>query len=297
MKLQNINRRIISEHIFDIFNVLFLATLTLICLYPFYYVLIYSLSDPLRARGVTLLPAGFTLKNYLIILRLPGLAHAAFVSVARTVIGAGLTVFCSSLFAFVLTKDRLPIRKLMYRMTIATMYMSAGLIPWYLVRRLYHLDNTFWLYIVPTVISAYYVILLKTFIEQLPPSLEESAKIDGAGIMHIFFRIVLPLSTPIIATILVFSAVDQWNAYFDNYVLVSDKSLYTLQYILFTYLNRASAISTDINQLKMRGLAEATSPAAIKMTITMVVTLPVLFVYPIAQRYFVKGIMIGAIKG
>jgi ABC-type glycerol-3-phosphate transport system permease component len=178
------------------------------------------------------------------------------------------------------------------------MYLNAGLIPWYLVMRLYKLNNSFFLYIIPSAIVAYYVVLLKTYIEQLPQSLEESAKLDGAGYLTIFIKIIFPLSTPIIATIAVFASVGQWNTWYDNYFLVQNPQLRTLQLILYDYLNEANAIAQasieDIN----RGMAVTElTPTSVRMTITMVATLPILFVYPRMQRYFIKGIMMGAVKG
>ena len=293
-------KKTISGQIFDFCNIVVLTLFTLVCIYPFYYVFIYSLSDPRQAAlGVYLLPKGFTIFNFTTIFRLSGLARAAFVSVARTVIGTFLTVFCSALFGYVLTKDKLPFKAVIYRFSIITMYMGAGLIPWYLTIKMYGLSNTFLLYVIPSAVGMFDVILIKTFIEQLPASLEESARIDGAGYLTCFVRIIIPLSVPIIATISVFSAVGQWNSYFDNYIFVTNENLRTLQYILFSYMRRAEIVSRDINAMK-EAMAQRRSnitPMSVRMSITMVITLPILFVYPFAQRYFVKGILIGAIKG
>ena len=291
----NLIKRSVLEKIFDVFNLSFLTIVTLICLFPFYYIFIYSISDPARAHTITLLPIGVTIDNYINILQLPGLFNSAIVSVSRTVIGSSLTVFCCALFGYVLTKDKLPCRKIIYRYLVATMYLGAGLIPYYLTIRAYGLPNTFWVYVIPTAVSAFNVVLIKTYIEQLPASLEESARIDGAGYLNIFFKIIVPLSMPIIATIFVFAAVFQWNSFFDNFLFVREDSLRTLQYTLFLYLRRAEVVTADIDSL--RELATRPTPQAVRMTITMIVTFPVLFVYPFAQRYFVKGIMIGAIKG
>ena len=293
------NNRVIKKSvqsiIFDIFNYTLLACIALVCIFPFYYIFIYSISSPDRAHTITLLPVGLTLNNYINIIQLPGLFNSTFISVARTVIGSTLTVFCCMLFGYVLTKDLLPCRKLIYRFLIATMYLSVGLIPYFLTIRAYGLPNTFWVYIIPSALSAFNVVLIKTFIEQQPAGIEESARIDGAGYLTIFFRIIIPLSAPTIATIFVFAAVGQWNAFFDNFLFVRDENLQTLQYTLYLYLRRAEVITGDIDRL--REMAQNLTPQTVRMTITMLVTFPVLFVYPFAQRYFVKGIMIGAIKG
>jgi ABC-type glycerol-3-phosphate transport system permease component len=289
----------VSEYGFQILNYLILILFTLLCFYPFYYIFIYSISDTVRvAGGVTLLPKGFSLYSYEKVFQLSGILNATLISVLRTVAGTALTVFCCSLFAYFMTIEKFPMRKVFYRFLIITMYFNAGLIPWYLLMKLLYLKNNFLLYIVPGAMSAFYVILIKTYIEQLPKSLEESAKIDGAGYFMIYRRIILPLSTAIIATIVVFTAVGQWNTWLDNYFLVSDKKLYVLQYLLYQYLMDASSLARPtVNQINSGEAAKALSSMTVKMTVTMVVTLPIVFVYPFAQRYFVKGIMLGAIKG
>ena len=270
-----------------------------LCLYPFYYVFIYSISDPSAAqKGLTFLPREVTLSNYAQVFRLEGISGALIVSVLRTVVGTSLTILCCSFFAYLVTKGNMSGRKIVYRMVVVTMYFNSGLIPWYLTMKAYQLNNTFWVYVIPTAVSAYYVVLLKTFMEQLPSSLEESARLDGAGYLRCFASIVFPLSKPIVATITVFAAVAQWNSWFDNYILVSERSLKTLQLILYDFLNQASAIASMSNSERTQGVAAIQiTPEAVRMTITMVVTLPILFVYPFMQKHFVKGIMLGAVKG
>jgi ABC-type glycerol-3-phosphate transport system permease component len=193
-------------------------------------------------------------------------------------------------------------RRFIYRLVVITMYVNSGLIPWFLTMKMYGLSNNIWVYIVPRAISAYYVILLKTFMEPLPASLEESAELDGAGILTVFTRIIFPLSKPILATIAVFAAVTQWNSWFDNLILVTRADLKTLQLTLRDVLNRASALAKQMNQSGSGSSMEIAStmditPTSVRMTMTMIVTLPILFVYPFMQRYFIKGIMLGAIKG
>lgn len=270
----------------------------LLCVYPFYYVFIYSLSAPSDAqKGITFFPRGLTLSNYAQVFRLSGIPSALLISCMRTLIGTVITILCCSLFAYLVTKEKMYGRKIIYRMVVITMYFSSGLIPWYLTMKLYHLNNTFLVYVLPTAISAYYIVLLKTFMEQLPESLEESAKLDGAGYLQIFTKIVFPLSKPIVATITVFAAVAQWNSWFDNYILVSSEHLKTLQLMLYEYLNEASAIATMSNTERNQGVMVQITPEAVRMTITMVVTMPILFIYPLMQKHFVKGIMLGAVKG
>ncbi|WP_225446289.1 carbohydrate ABC transporter permease [Paenibacillus rhizovicinus] len=288
-----------SASSFDIMNYAVQIVFTLVCIYPFYYIFIYSVSDPQQAlKGLILLPKQLTIVNYTHIFRLDNMLHSFIVSVLRTVIGTILTIACSTWFAYAVTKNELYLRKTIYRFLVITMYFNAGLIPWYLTMKELGLKNNFLLYVLPGAVVAYYVVLLKTFIEQLPQALEESAMIDGAGHLTIFTRVIFPLSMPIVATIAVFASVGQWNTWTDNYFLVSSDNLQTLQLILYNYLTDAQQIvnSSNLQDLN-RGLATKISPESIRITITMVVTLPVMLVYPFLQRYFVKGIMLGAIKG
>ena len=273
--------------------------LTIVCIYPFYYVLIYSISDPQEAsKGLFLLPAGFSLDTYKGIFMLNDIPSAFLISVARTILATILTIAGSSFFAYLVTNDKMYGRKFIYRFVILTMYLNAGLIPWYMTMKAYHLQNNFLLYIVPGIVTAYYVILLKTYMESLPRELEESAKIDGAGIFTIFSKIVFPLSKPIVATIGVYSLVGQWYQWTDNYFLVSDARLQTLQMVLYNYLNQANRFQgMTSSAIDASAVMSSITPTSVKMCITMVVVIPILFVYPFLQKYFVKGIMLGAVKG
>lgn len=285
--------------VFNIANYSVLTLLLLVTVYPFYYIFIYSISDAnLIHKGITIFPAGFSIENYKSVFQLSGVADAAFISAARTILGTVLTIICSSFFSYLVTKKEMLFRKAIYRFVIISMYFNAGFIPWYLTMRALGLRNNFLLYILPGAINAFFIILIKTFIEQMPAALEESAKIDGAGYITIFVRIIFPLSKPIIATVAVFCAVGQWNGWIDNFFLVENPKLKTLQLMLYEYLSQAQAIATKSSrELSSGQVSKGLSPEAIKMTMTMVVTFPILLVYPSLQRYFVKGIMMGAIKG
>lgn len=269
----------------------------IVTLYPFYYVFIVSISDPSRLYNIFLVPHGFTLQAYKSVFSYRNILGASVISVARTFIGTMLTVIASSFFAYLMTKNY-PGRKLFYRLLVVTMYLNAGLIPWFITMKAYGLSDSFLLYVVPTMLTAFYVILVKTFIEQIPKALEESAIIDGAGFVKIFKLIIFPLSKPIIATIAVFAAVNQWNAWMDNYLLVNNPKLQTLQLMLYNCLNEAEAFTRKTAQEMGSGTSEIKiSPVSIRMAITMIVTLPIIFVYPYFQKYFIKGIMLGAVKG
>lgn len=284
---------------FDLVNYALLTLFVLICIYPFYYVFIYSISDPAKVvQGIFLAPAGFELGTYKNILMLPYIKTAFIVSIARTVVGTLLTIVCCSFFSYLLTKDRMLLRKFVYRLLVVTLYINAGLIPWYITMKMLHLDDSFLLYVLPSAVSGFNVILIKTYIEQLPAALEESAMIDGAGYLTLFWRVIFPLCKPIVATVAIFAAVGQWNNWMDNYFLVHSQHLKTLQLTLYEFLNSASSLANmDASSITKNAQNVKMTPETIKMTTTMIVTFPILLVYPFMQRYFVKGIMLGAIKG
>lgn len=277
-------------------TLLFLA-IAFVCFYPFYYVIITALSDSsVPVSQIVWAPIKLTLNNFLKVFNLKGMWQALGVSVARTVIGTVVTLFFTSMLAFCLTHKELPFRSFFYRFAIISMYINAGLIPWYLTMRTLHMIDNFWAYILPMAVSVYNMVLIKTFMEDIPPAMEESAMIDGAGYFTIYLRIILPMCIPVLASVAVFTAVNHWNSWTDNLLLVDSNNLRTLQLTLMEYLNQASSIADQAATGGITG-GVSISPFTIRMTITMVVTLPVLLVYPFMQKYFIKGIMLGAVKG
>lgn len=284
--------------VFDVINVFVLGLVAFLCAYPFYYLIIYSLSNSTEVArtDIWLLPAGFTLYNYEVLLKDPDIWQAFFVSAARTVIGTVLTVFCSAFLAYLLTQKELPCRKFFYRMTVLTMYLNAGLIPYFIIMKNYGLKNNFLLYVIPGAIGAYFVILIKTYMESLPSELAEAATVDGAGPFKIFYKIIMPVCKPILASVSVFSAVNQWNAWQDNFYLVRERSLKTLQLYLVEMLSTLDmTLINDVNTALEQ--MQKTSSLSMKACIAVVTMLPVMLVYPFFQKYFVKGIMVGSIKG
>jgi putative aldouronate transport system permease protein len=290
-------KRTASERILAIVNNSLLLVVAFVTLFPFYYILIYSLSLPDRAlTGVYFLPKGFTLTNYVAVFERNNILHAIFISVSRSVVGTLAAVAGCSMLAYGISKKALPFRKTMYRLLIIAMYFNVGLIPWYLTMRKLGLYNNFLLYIFPTVIVTFFVILLKTFFEQLPASLEESAMVDGAGHFTVFRMIVLPLSKPILATIALYQAVIQWNSWVDNFYLAPSENLKTLQLLLYSFLTELSSAQSALLHNTSTQVIQVT-PESIRMTITVVAILPVLCIYPFMQKYFQTGILIGAVKG
>jgi putative aldouronate transport system permease protein len=245
-------------------------------------------------------PKGVHFENYIKVLKLPGLLDAAFISVSRTVLGTLLTVAGSAFLGYLFTKNEMWGRKFWYRFLVVTMYFNAGLIPWYVTMLNLGMTNNFLAYIVPGIVAPFNIIMVKTYIESIPAALQESAQIDGAGYLTIFIRVIVPLSMPILATIAIFSAVGQWNSFTDTLFLVSNGKLFTLQFILYRYLNEATSLASLIKSMESGGtidISKLQTPTSIRTTVTMIVVTPILLVYPFFQRFFVKGIMIGSVKG
>lgn len=289
--------RALLDNSLKILNYMILGLVVVITFYPFYYILIYSLSSPFEAiKGVYFLPRGITVNNFLEVLKRNSIASSVLVSLSRAALGSLLTVICSSIFAYGISKRFVPFRRTIYLLLVISMYFSPGLIPWYMTMKAYGLKNNFLLYILPWAVVPFFVILFKTSFEQLPQEIEESALFDGASYFKAYWYIIMPLSTPVIATIALFQAVGQWNYWIDNLFLCSSKSLLTLQLLLLSFLNEAAAISNAGLTNSELGARTMTS-TAVRMTITIIALVPISLIYPFAQRYFVKGILIGAVKG
>ncbi|WP_225046590.1 carbohydrate ABC transporter permease [Lacticaseibacillus kribbianus] len=293
-----------GERVFRVFNILFFIVFTLLCIYPFYYLIINTISaNDLSANGaINWLPKHIQFENYVQVFKLDGLGLAALVSVGRTVIGTALTVFASAFMGFMFTREKMWKRKFWYRFVIITMYFNAGLIPMFITMKNLGLTNSFWVYVLPGIVAPFNIILVKTYIESLPRSLEEAAELDGASTWQVFWQIILPSCTPILATVAIFSAVGQWNSFQDTLIYITDQKLYSLQYLLYQYINQASSLAAMVKNSggglnSVAAVATAQTPTSIRMTVSIVVVLPIMFIYPMFQRYFTKGIMLGAVKG
>ncbi len=293
-----------GDKTFNVINYIVFGIFTLICIYPFYYMIINTISaNDLSAAGeINFLPSGLHLENYKALLELDGLGSAAIVSIGKTVLGTALTVLSSAFLGFMFTQEKMWKRKLWYRIVVITMYFNAGVIPMFITMKNLHLTNTFWVYVIPTIVQPFNIILVKTYVESIPKALQEAAEIDGAGIFKIFYKIILPACTPILATVAIFSAVNQWNSYQDTLLYITDQKLYSLQYLLYTYINQASSLASMVKNsgtgaISAAVLATQQTGTSIRMTVSVVVVLPILFIYPMFQRFFVKGIMIGSVKG
>ena len=283
-----------SRKAFLVFDTLLMILLALICIYPFWYVLCYSFSDTTAAsvNPPVINPAGFTLSNYKEILTLKGFFPALGMSVLRTVVGTGLSVFCCSFLAYLFTKDKMPARKILYRFVVFTMYFAGGLIPNYiLVTQWLHLGDTVWAIVLPGAISTFNLLLMKSFFAGLPGELEEAAAMDGMGVYGIFVKIIIPLSKPIIATMCLFYLVGMWNEWFGPFLYLNQDSMKPISLWVRQLVEGANSVDTSSS-------AEASSVQATLKSATMVLTsAPIICVYPFVQRYFVQGMTMGAVKG
>ena len=299
-----VEKRSVNDIIFDILNYAFFIIFTLICVFPFYYLFINTISDNgLVSKGlVNFYPRGLHIKNYIALKDVNGLGMSFIVTLARTVIGTIVSTVASGFVGYLVTKKEMWHRKIFYRFMIITMYFSAGLIPWFTTMQMLGLTNTFWAYIIPGIVSVYNIIMVKTYIESIPAELEESASIDGASYMTIFVKIIWPLSKPILATIAIWCADGHWNSFQDSLVLMSGApKLKTLQERLYIYLNQSSNLAASMGTATT-GLSETQrqqmlNTKSIQYTVAMVTAIPILCVYPFMQKYFVKGLMLGAVKG
>ncbi|MDO5326079.1 MAG: carbohydrate ABC transporter permease [Clostridia bacterium] len=295
---RSVNDRIVNAVIILVFSVF-----TLLCIFPFYYLFINTISDNdlVSSGAVNFYPQGIHFNNYIALRNVSDLGSSALVTVARTIIGTALMMLTSAWAGYLVTKQKMWHKSLWYRLLVITMYFNAGLVPWYMNMMMLGLTNNFLAYIIPGMVAPYNIILVKTYIESIPAALEESAVIDGAGPFKVFLSIIWPLSIPILATIAIFGAVGNWNSFQDSLLLMSNRpDLYTLQHRLYTYLNTSSnlgALMSGSGGVSTQAVQNMLNTKVIKYTISMVTIIPILLVYPFMQRYFVKGIMLGAVKG
>lgn len=294
-----------GDRVFNVIVYAFFFIFTLSCVFPFYYLFINTISDnSLVSKGaINFIPRGINFNNYIGLLTANEVGRAFLVSISRTIIGTALMVAASAFVGYLVTKQQMWHRKFWYRFLVITMYFNAGTIPWYLNMSMLGLTNNFMAYIIPGIVAPYNIILVKTYIESIPGELEESAFMDGAGYWTIFRKIIWPLCKPILATIAIFGAVGHWNSFTDSLILMQGApELYTLQHRLYLYLTTSSNLGALMNGGVSSAAAEqimqtALNAKVIKYTISMVSIIPILMVYPFMQRYFEKGIMLGAVKG
>lgn len=290
------------DYIFTAINTLFMVIIACVMLYPILNTLAVSFNDAtdtLRG-GIYLWPRIFTTYNYKVIYQTCNLGTAFFISASRTILAAALNVFFTAMVAYTLTRQKYVLRKPITLIYVITMYVGAGLIPSYMLIRNLHLLNNFMVYIIPGLVSAFDLIVVRTYMQGLPASLIESAEIDGANEFTVFIKIIFPLSAPVLATIALFCAVSQWNSWFDTFIYCSsNKKLTTLQFELMkslsTAMNQSGSTANDV-ATSGEAVKNQVTPVSIRAAITIVAAVPILIVYPFLQKYFVQGMTLGSVK-
>ncbi|MEK5639614.1 sugar ABC transporter permease [Paenibacillus rhizosphaerae] len=289
-----------QDRILEAIVYLSMIVVTVLTIYPFLNVLAISFNDSVDTvrGGITIWPRQFTLKNYDLIFTYSGLITGFKISVLRTVIGTIAGLLSGSMLAYALARSDFQARRWISMFLAITMYVSGGMIPGFILLKELHLINTFAVYILPGLVSAFNVFVIRSFIDGLPYALQESAKLDGANDFTIYWRVILPLCKPALATVALFLAVGQWNSWFDTYLFNgSNESLTTLQYELMKILQSTTTGATNSQDAaNMAQRMAQVSPESVKMAITIIVTVPILVVYPFLQKYFVKGMTLGAVK-
>jgi putative aldouronate transport system permease protein len=270
--------------------------------YPFWNALVISFNNGLDTSlgGITFWPRKFTFENYGIVFQDKRLLNGFVVAVLRTVVGTLLSIICTAIFAYGMSKRELAGRKFYMVVGIVTLYFSGGLIPYYLLIKELGLRDSFWVMVIPGAISVWNMIIFRTFFMGLPAGLDESARIDGCGHWGTFFRIVLPLSGPVLATLSLFTAVYHWNDWFTPGIFITKEKLLPIQTMLKQILN-SNIMTEQMAQLDSAAQGAASrmrnvTTKSLSMATMMVATLPIVMVYPFVQKYFVKGVLIGSLK-
>ena len=307
INLQTARRKtLLSNLIFDVIIYLTLIFVVIVTVYPFWNTLALSFNDGLDSLkgGITFFPRKFTIKNYSNLFETDYIFKAGLISVSRTILQTVLNVFCTSMLAYSLSRKEFVLKKSLTAVIVISMYVNAGLIPGYMLMKKLGLLNNYLVYIIPNLIDAFNFILVRTYINGLPDSFVESARIDGANEFKIFLQIIMPLIIPSIAMTCLFVAVNAWNSWFDTYLYTSGKkNLHSLQYVLMSFLQASQQQSNSASNANALAVAAASgasaaqvTPVAIRASITIVATVPILIVYPFVQKYFVTGMTIGGVK-
>ena len=285
--------------LFDYINVIIMLLVVLVCIYPLIYVVAGAFNEGMdyMRGGVFLFPRKFSLDNFEMVFNDKRLITGFKVTISRTFIGTITGTFFTALVAYGMSRKDLPARNIIYWFNIFTMFFSGGLIPSYLVLKSLHLINTFWVYIIPSLYSVFNMIVFANFFREIPEELHESAVLDGANEFHIFLKLYLPMSGPVLATIALWNGVGHWNAFFDSMVYTSDANLQTLQLFLVKQIKEAAMAQGEAASKVPAQVVRTTSITTIRYAAIVVSTFPVLVVYPFVQKYLSRGVILGALKG
>jgi putative aldouronate transport system permease protein len=286
-----------SEAVFDVLNVLLMLVICFLTLYPIWYVLVNSFNDGTDAMrgGIYWLPRKFSFESYLAVFANTGIMRAMGVTVAKTLIGTVVHVFFTAMVAYAFSRKELIGRKFYMMIGTITLFFGGGLIPYFLLIRDLGMLDSFMVYIIPAMFNFFDLIIFLAFFREIPAGLEEAARIDGANDFAIFYKIVIPVSMPVIATIALFHGVYQWNDYFVGMIFINNQDLQPIQTYLFRVVAQAS--SNLMMTAAPGGIAKTVTSQSIKLATMVVTTAPIIIAYPFLQKYFVKGFMIGSIKG
>ena len=285
------------DKVFVVCNTLFMIAFVVVTLYPVLNTLAISFNDGTDALrgGIYLWPRKWTLKNYITVLQKQNLITGAYITVARTVSGTLLALAANAILAFIVSRKNFLFKRELSLFWVITMYVNGGMIPTFLLYRGLHLTNSFWVYIIPGMFSAFNMLVIRTYMAGIPDSLEESAQLDGAGYTTIFLKIISPLCKPVYATVALFVAVGQWNSWFDAMLYNRMSShLTTLQYELMKLLSSVTNQGTSAEAMK--NAAGTVTPTSVRAAATILTMLPIICLYPFLQRYFVTGLTIGGVK-
>ncbi len=286
---------------FDWINYFLMAVMAFIMLYPLWYCVVGSFNegtDYLRG-GVFLWPRKWTIANYKAVFLDHSILNAFAITIAKCLVGTVTSVLCTAMVSYAITRPQLKLKKYYIPFIMVTMFFSGGLIPYFILIVNLKLYDSFWVYIIPTMFSAYNMIIIQSFMRDLPRELIESAKIDGANEYRIFFQMILPLCKPVLATIALFTIVNHWNSYFDSMMYTASQELQTIQLFLKKVITDPSVAKGlgSAATIAIPDQATTLTPQVVKLATMVVTALPVICVYPFLQRYFVKGVTMGAVKG
>ena len=298
-KKNKASRRVNGDKVFEVCNAIFMILFVVITLYPVLNTVAISFNDGIDAvrGGLHLIPRKFTLHNYGVVLRMQNMTTGALIAVLRTVIGTLLALVANALLAFIVSRKEFIFKSQLSLFWVVTMYVNGGLIPVLLLYKSLGLTNSFWVYVIPGMISAFNVLVMRTYMQGLPESLEEAAQIDGATYMTIFVKVVSPLCKPVYATVALFVAVGQWNSWFDTMLYNRMKSEYTtLQYELMKLLSSAMQQSGSATTTNNAQAAAQVTPVTLRAAASVITMAPIIALYPFLQRYFVAGLTIGGVK-
>ena len=290
-------RRSRADIAFTICNTIFMILFVIITLYPVINTLAISFNngtDALRG-GIYLFPRKFTWKNYATVLKKDSLMTGCFITVARTILGTVFSLAANAILAFIVSRKRFLFSRELSLFYVITMYVNGGMIPVFLLYKGLHLTNSFWVYVIPGMVSAFNMLVIRTYMNGLPDSFEESAQLDGAGYTTIFLKIISPLCKPVYATVALFTAVGQWNSWFDAMLYNRmSQNLTTLQYELMKLLSSVTNQGTSAEAMK--NATGSVTPTSVRAAATILTMLPIICIYPFLQKYFVTGMTLGGVK-